>query len=70
MDCIVHEVTKSQTQLSNFHFQSDLVINRWFCPDSQMPAEHPAEFSSWISGSEWSRVLFPVVVCSLNIGVR
>ena len=26
MDCIVHEVTKSQTQLSNFHFM--LLMNR------------------------------------------
>ena len=70
MDCIVHGDTKSQTQLSDFHFHSDLVINRGFCPDSQMPAEPPAEISSWISGSEWSQVLFPVLICSLNIWVR
>ena len=62
MDYTVHGVTKSQTQLSDFQFHSDLVINRGFCPDSQMPAEHPAEISSWISGSKWSQVLFQVLL--------
>ena len=31
MDCIVHEVTKSWTQLSNFHFQGALVVKKSAC---------------------------------------
>ena len=31
MDCIVHEVSKSQTPLSDFHFHFILVKTRHFC---------------------------------------
>ena len=30
VDCVVHEVTKSQTGLSNFHFYCDLNCNQDF----------------------------------------
>ena len=49
MDCTVHGVAKSQTQLSDFHFHFSLV--------AQMVKNQPAVLETWVPSLGWEDVL-------------
>ena len=50
MDCIVHGVAKSQTQLSNFHFHVASLV-------AQTVKRLPAMWETWVQFLDWKGLL-------------